>query len=77
VYEGKWVEDAPVCGEYRAPLSDELALFGLLESVIPEKWSDESRSEEKATNCQQQQSLPILELRNPDEVLTALQKGKE
>ena len=76
MYEGNWVEDAPVCGEYRAPLSDELALFGLLESTAPEKWSEEGRSEEKASNPPQQ-SLPILELRNPDEVLTALQKGKE
>jgi hypothetical protein len=28
VYEGEWAEDAPRCGEYRQPSSDELSRFG-------------------------------------------------
>ena len=74
MYEGKWVDDAPVCGEYRAPLSDEVALFGPLDP--PEKWPEEG-SEKVLSRGLQKLSLPILELYNPDEVLTPKQMGKE
>lgn len=71
VYEGKWVDDAPVYGEYRDPIQDEFTLFGL--SSLPEKQFVEGKEGEKVGL----KPLPVLELCNPDEVLTAQQKGKE
>lgn len=67
------MDDMPVCGEYREVARDELTQFGLVDP--PVKWRERGDGSDEVRVERPQ--LPVLELQNPDEVLTTQQKGKE